>query len=319
MKKILIILVIIVLAATVVSILRDQIIKSALSALLTNVTGTKVTIGRLSLSIINHKITIKDFKIYNPKDFPEGVLLDLKKVSVDYDLGELIKKKLYFKHIAVDLREVVVITDKEGKLNVDSLKISKKEKSAPKSQTEQKAEMQIDILTLTLGRVIYVDFSRAAKPSIEAFNIGIKDRVYKNIASAEQLLTLILVESLKSTTIKSAQIYGAASLAGVAMLPASLGYLLTRKDDASENFKAGFERVYLAAKDALNFLGALTHENKAAGKLSGKIGFADIAVKVEDSGLITTKVTVSARKLLLPEPRIAGGLLYQISQNLKNH
>ena len=182
----------------------------------------------------------------------------------------------------------------------------------------KKNPMKIDILTLSLGRVIYVDFRRAEKPSIEAFNIGIKGRAYKNITGAEQLITLILVESLKSTTIRSAQIYGAASIIGASMLPVGLGYLLTRSDTAGENFRGGFDRGYDSSERALKYLGEVTKENKSRGAIEGRIGLTEVSVRITKLNPLKTKVMVSARKLLIPEPRIAGGLLYRIGEELKS-
>lgn len=315
MKRLLIILIIVAVSLATLGIFKDLLVKSAVTILLTNVTGAKIHIDSLSFGLFNSKVKIKGFKIYNPKGFPEGVLLNLEDINVHYDLGGLLGKRIYLKNVFVDLKEVVVIRDKEGKLNVDSLKISKSEKAADKPV--KKTPMRIDILTLSLGRVIYEDFSRAEKPSIEAFNIGIKERVYKNITTAEQLIALFLVESLKSTTIKSAQIYGAASIIGASMLPVGLGYLFTRSDEANENFRVGFDKVYASSERALKYLGGVTKENKSRGEIEGRIGLTDISVRITKLNPLKTKVMVSARKFLLPEPRIAGGLLYRISEELK--
>lgn len=315
MKRLLIILIIVAVSLTTLGIFKDLLVKSAVTILLTNVTGAKIHIDSLSFGLFNSKVKIKGFKIYNPKGFPEGVLLNLEDISVHYDLGGLLGKTIYLKNVFVDLKEVVVIRDKEGKLNVDSLKISKSEKAADKPV--KKTPMRIDILTLSLGRVIYEDFSRAEKPSIEAFNIGIKERVYKNITTAEQLIALFLVESLKSTTIRSAQIYGAASIIGASMLPVGLGYLFTRSDGANENFRFGFDKVYASSERALKYLGEVLKENKSRGGIEGRIGLTEVSIRITKLNPLKTRVTVLARKLLLPEPRIAAGVLYRISEELK--
>lgn len=315
MKKLFIILIILAVALATLGFFKDLLVKSAVTILLTNVTGAKIHIDSLSFGLFNSKVKIKGFKIYNPKGFPEGALLNLQNINVHYDLGSLLKKKIYLKNVFVDLKEAVVVRDKEEKLNVDSLKISKSEKATDKPG--KKTPMRIDILSLSLGRVIYEDFSRAEKPSIEAFNIGIKERVYKNITTAEQLIALILVESLKSTTIRSAQIYAAASIIGASMLPVGLGYLFTRSDEASGNFNVGFDKVYASSERALKYLGEVTKENKNRGEIEGRIGLTEISVRITKLNPLKTKVMVAARKFLLPEPRIAGGLLYRISEELK--
>ena len=123
MKKLLTIIGVIIVFLIAAVIFKNQLIKTAITTGATNVVGAPVKINKFSLGIFNQTIRIKDFKIFNPEGFPEGVLVDMPEISVDYDLSALLKKNLHFKKLVIDLKQVGIYKNKDGELNVDSLKI----------------------------------------------------------------------------------------------------------------------------------------------------------------------------------------------------
>ena len=178
--------------------------------------------------------------------------------------------------------------------------------------------MRIDEVRLNLGRVVYKDYSQGGdRPKVNVYDIGIKDKVYKNIKSAQQFAALVMVEALGSTAIQGAKIYGAATLLGVGFLPAGVAGALVGQDSGVQEFVRSAESAYRAALKAVREMGELKSENRDAGVIKAKVDGADVAVRVEAVGGSKSKLTVSARKFLLPKPEIANGVLYQIEQELK--
>jgi hypothetical protein len=72
---------------------------------------------------------------------------------VVYDRTALFKKKLHFIMVNVELEVMEIAKNKEGKLNVDSLKIVRQPDSSPLFP------LQIDLLTFSIGQLVYKDFS----------------------------------------------------------------------------------------------------------------------------------------------------------------
>ena len=203
MKKLITIIGVIIIFLIAAVIFKDQLIKTAITTGATNVVGAPVKIKKFSLGIFNQTIRIKDFKIFNPEGFPEGALVDMPEISVDYDLSALLKKNLHFKKLVIDLKEVGIYKNKDGELNVDSLKIVEQGQKSTKGAEEKEEPsepmpMQIDVLTLKMGKVVYKDLSAGEKPSVEVFDIGIS-KTYENITSAQQLVALILAEPMKKS------------------------------------------------------------------------------------------------------------------------
>lgn len=320
MKKIFMIIAILIITLLVLAVAKDQVIKSAVSVAATTVTGAKTQIDGFSLGLFKQAVRIKGFKMYNPEGFPKEVFIDIPVVSVDYDLGALLKKKLHLRSVDVDIKEMTIIKNKDKKLNINSLKVAEK-KEKPKEIKETKASeqmaMQIDELKLNVGKVVYKDYSAGGTPSVQVYDVGLKNKKYNNITSAQQLVSLIVMETLKPTAIQGAASYGVATLLGVGFLPAGIAVTLAKKDSSEKTFNIGFDKVYVASLKTLKEIGNVTSENKEQGIIKATVDKNDVTVKVEKKTNSSTQVIAGAKRLLIPKPETAAGVLYQISENLK--
>ncbi|MDD5137957.1 MAG: AsmA family protein [Candidatus Omnitrophica bacterium] len=321
MKKILLIAVIVLIALSVIAVLKDQIIKNTVTMATSQITGAPTTIDSFSLGIIQQTVTVKGFKLYNPPGFPKEIFVDIPAIHVVFVLGDILKKNIHFKEIEIALKELVIIKDKEGKLNVDALKVAE-EPQKPKEGTTQEQPtgqmpLQIDLLKLSIGKIIYKDYSKGETPKIEVYDLGYKQKTYQNITSAQQLVALILSEAMKGTAIKGAKIYAASAILGVGFLPAGVAFTLMGKDSAQNDFNIPFEKVYTVALNTVKTLGQVKSEDKNSGTIKVLIDKDDVTVKVQSVTEKTTRVIVQARRLLLPRPQIAGGVLQQMIDKLK--
>ena len=322
MKKPLVIIGIILAVIIVLGILKDPFVKSAVTVVTSKVVGAPVKIDKFSIGVFKQAVVIKNFRIYNPKGFPEGILIDISEISVEYDLGALFGGKLHLKEMVFDLKEVGLVKNKDGQLNVDALKVAQKEEGpsegAEKQQKPSKAMlMQIDVCKLNIGKVVMKDYSAGDKPTVQVYEVGVKDKVYKNITSAQQLATLVLTESMKGAGIKGAGIYGAASILGVAFLPAGVAGVLAGKDSSQVEFSVDFDTVFKTSLEVMQQMGKVKKEDKGNGVIKGKVSGADVTLKLEKQDNGNMQVTISARQFMLPKPEIAGGILHQISEKLK--
>jgi len=94
--------------------------------------------------------------------------------------------------------------------------------------------MQFDVVKLNLGKVIVKDYRKGEPPTILAYNIGIDDKEYKNITSAQEFVTLVMIQAMGPAAIKGAGIYAAATVLGVAFLPAGVAGVLLGTDSGIE-------------------------------------------------------------------------------------
>ena len=193
MKKNRRIFLIIVIVFCLAVILKDQVLRMMVIYSASKITGAEVSIGRLSFGVINPSIKIKSCYLFNPRGFPNETLLAMPTIEARYKKDALFKKPLHLNTLAVDIQEIVVVKNKDGKLNIEALDIFKKEN---KPRHKKTAVLEVDTLTLNIDRVIYKDFTQGENPVVRKFDIGIKNKTYKNINNMEQLATIILSESL---------------------------------------------------------------------------------------------------------------------------
>jgi hypothetical protein len=218
--------------------------------------------------------------------------------------------------LELEIKEIGMSRNKEGKLNVDSLKIVTEKSTEKKKKPAKHLAMQIDILKLGMSRVVSRDYSVKGPSVIKVHDINLK-KTYKNITSAQQLAALIISEPLKAAGIEGLEVYGVSMLSGVAALPVVAAFTFAGKDYAQKTFNVTAARAYDAGLQAIKIAGKVKKENKASGAISAEVDGAWVTFKLKKLSEKSTQVTISARKFGLPEVEIASGVMYRLSEHLK--
>ncbi|HTY45005.1 MAG TPA: hypothetical protein VMD52_03325 [Patescibacteria group bacterium] len=317
MKKAAIIAFVVIACLITVGFAKDLLLGPMVSAVATQVTGAKVQIRGFSLGLIRQSVRLTGFKMYNPKGFSSGVLIDLPKIAIDYDLPALCTGKLHFRLVDIELKEIGLEKNKEGKLNVDSLKVAKAPaKGAQAQKPAKQMAIQLDVLNLNIGRIVSRDYTTGAEPTVQVYDINL-NKSYKNITSVEQMAVLVLSEPMKHAGIKGAAIYGVAALTGVGFIPAVVAATLSDKDSVKQDMNVAVDRLYDTSLSVLKRIGKVSKEDKASGAISAEVSGVGVTVKCKSLSAGKAQIAVSARKYMLPKPEIASGVLYQISEQLK--
>jgi len=312
-KKVFWILLVVIIGVTGLTVFRDLILRSVVAGAASKIVGAPVHIEALSFSLMKSTIHMKGFRIDNPSGFPNGILVSISTIQVKYDRPSLFKKKLHLLKAEIDLKEVGLIKNKEGVLNVDSLAIVKKQQIDSKSSASM--ALQIDLLTLSIGKIVNKDYTQGPEPRVNVHDLNIH-KSYKNITSIEQLVILILAEPVKAAGIQGAKIYGTMLLTGVAILPVAAVFTFTAKDNAQQVVDGSFEHVYAVSEQVIGRMGSITAHDAAKGKVRATIHGASVSLHLEKRPDGKTEITVSARKFMFPQPAVAGGVLYQIAEKL---
>ncbi len=314
MKKIGIVLIAIILA---VVIFKDFLIQCAISNVGSTVLGAPVEVGSFGWNFFTQKIHIRDLRVFNPPGFPHQPLIDIPAIDVDYDLPSLMKGNLYFPYINVDLKEMVIVKNAQGQLNVDALKVSQKTTGQSSSQAPQAVRpLSIDVMKLSLGRTVYMDYSGTNRPLVKVFNVGFKNKTFKNIKSVQQLSVVILTQGVGSAAIKTAAIYGVATILGASLMPVGMVAILIGKDSAQEEYATDFDHVYDIVLGLLKEAHEFVSEARAGGLIKGNIDGGDLTVQIQQRG-DKVHVSASCRKMMIPRHEIASDFIYQLSNRLK--
>lgn len=311
-------LVIAVIALFILSVVRDFVIKTAIETTSQKVIGAKVHMGSFSLGLLTRQIHIRDFKLYNPPNFPDQIFLSMPEMRVQVDIIQLLQGRMHFPHVVFDMEKLVVVKNKEGKLNTDSLKIIEEQKQASKGKPMKLPVFQIDTLKLDIGKVVMEDYSHGDPTVIEVYEVAIKDKTIKNIDGVPKLVTMVLVEALKPTAIRSAGLMAATTLMGVAFLPAVAIGVAVVEDQAKFQFHQSVARVYEESLKLVKELsGNIKQQDPPKGQILAKVYGCDIVINIQDKGWGKSEITIKARKYMLARLEIANGLLYQLKERLK--
>ncbi len=214
MKKVLILLVVVfVVIIAALFIGKNIVAKTAITSGVKAVTGLEMDIGSMNVGIMNTLIGINNLKLYNPADYSDRVMIDMSEIYVDYDLRAFLKRNAHLEEVRINLNKLTVIKNRNGKLNIDSLKVVRDDKKSKEPEEKKKAdkkktEIKIDTLDLKIGKVAYKDFSKGKKPIVLEYNVNLHEKFY-NITDVNEIGKLILVKALSKTDI--------ANLAGFAL------------------------------------------------------------------------------------------------------
>lgn len=205
MKLILKILVIIFGVIALLIGFRNPVIKMLASAGVESVLGMKLEIQKLDLNLGKSLIDIEGITLYNPKDFPDPVMAEVGKVYVDIDPGKILTGQILVHDVQLDLREFLVVRNKEGELNLDRLKAVAESKQTEDKKTEpaktgKAPEVNIRNLHLKIGKVVFKDYSKGGKPTVKEFNLNL-DEKHQNIQDLNAVAALIVFKVLTQTTI----------------------------------------------------------------------------------------------------------------------
>jgi uncharacterized protein involved in outer membrane biogenesis len=184
---------------------KNMLIKTGLEKGTKNLTGLDLDIGDMDVGLLKSKVDITDMKLLNPEGFPDKTMIDMPKLLIDFELASIFKNIAHFETLELNLKELMVIRNKDRKLNISTLK-SVSEKTGDETRpVEQETEgetpkVKIDKLILTIGEVTYKDYSLRKTPFTKKFNIGIHE-VYTDITDPKKLVNLVIVRALQGTGI----------------------------------------------------------------------------------------------------------------------
>ena len=199
----------IILAVVVVLALgffKNGLAQSILTGTMSSVAHVPVRIGGVDLSFLSASIRIKNLEVHNPSGFSDKLMASIPQIFIDFEPSELFKGRAHFKEVRLDLKELTVIKDKNGRLNVDAVKPTEKQKNEAKQKAKAPAgskppKLLIDKLSLSIGKVVYKDYSRGGQPQVQTFDINIQNREYRNIDNPSAVVSLVMFEALTRTSL----------------------------------------------------------------------------------------------------------------------
>ena len=238
-------------------LLKDFIAGAALAGGIKAITGLDAQVGSVHVALLKQAVRIRNVRVMNPSGFPDRVMLDLPELYVDYKVLPLLMGTAHLEEVRLNLQEFNVVKAADGRLNLDAITALKSDKPAAQGAPAKKPagppmKLQIDLLELNVGKVVYRDHTKSPA-TVREFPVEIHER-YEHINNPYLLAGLIVSRSLMKTTVANLANFDVSGLqAGVQQaLKASAGELTaTLKDGATAAGKIGRDAAG-AASDAVD-------------------------------------------------------------------
>lgn len=182
-------------------IIKSVIINGAKSAL-----GMDVSIDSLGVGVFKTTVDLKGLVVENPDGFGGGTLIDVPEVLVDYVLKSFLKGNAYFTEIRLYIKEINVVQDREGKLNVEAFSKPKKEKRPRRKKEEKEVEekappqFRIDLLKLKIDKATFTDM---ASGKTEVYDLGI-DEEFENVTDSGDIIRIVMIAALQNNLFRRA-------------------------------------------------------------------------------------------------------------------
>ena len=170
----------------------DWLAKQAMLIGLRNLTGSAVTLGKVEVGLRAGTFRLERLVLLNPPEFGGGPLLDLPELFLEYDQAAAATNALRFKLVRVDLAELGLAVDAQGRTNIHALGGALKElqKAEQKRRAARSAGFTgIDTLTVSLGKMTSIDLRPPGKTNV--FVLGLRRETLRNVRTEADLAPLL--------------------------------------------------------------------------------------------------------------------------------
>jgi uncharacterized protein involved in outer membrane biogenesis len=177
------------LLAVLAVLLKDIIAKSLAEKNLRDNTGMDAQIAKLEIGLATPTVNLEGLKLYNPADFGGGTFLEMPQLRIEYVPGDIRGGKLHFKTVRLNLSEVHIVKNKNGKTNIELMQKEVKKKTSGQKDKSDIPGVDfggIDTLYLTVGKIRITDESNPKNN--EVIDVGVKEEVGRNLKTELELM-----------------------------------------------------------------------------------------------------------------------------------
>lgn len=159
--------------------------------------GIDVSIEKIEFSPLLAHLSAKGITVKNPAGFVEPDLAYIEAIHLLLDPIEiLVSKKPNIYVLGVNLKQLNIIKNKDGKVNLQEIVPLKNENVVLKD----KIPFYFDLLVLSVGQIKFVDYS-GPKAKEHLYQIGIKNATFIMLKDEQDVVRLIVSKAIENTDI----------------------------------------------------------------------------------------------------------------------
>jgi len=194
------IIALVVIAAILLLVFKDTILRMVTEHQIRAETGMDVKIGRISSGLFSPVVTIENLKLYNTPEFGGTEFLIIPELHIEFDADALAAQKLKIKLVRFNMAELDVVKNQAGQTNVITM-LAKMPKGrlAPHGIRfgGKKFDFEsIDVLNLSIGRMRFIDLKDRNKDRDVVLNLD--NQVFNNVKTEGDVYSILLLIWLRS-------------------------------------------------------------------------------------------------------------------------
>ena len=248
MKKTHIVFIILILTVGILSA-KNLLVKIALEKSISKMSGgLKLSIKNMDIGILSPSIRVEGLTLFNPRNYDDNIMFEIPLLYLKYDISSIFRNRIHIMEMALHLKCLNVIKNRDGALNISYLNITR-----PKKGKDVKMPMSrilIDKLHLKAGKVTYKDYAQPPFPNVLEYDIDLDER-YENIKDPYALGSLIVSRSLIKTNISRLTGFDLGPLQDE--ISGVVGKGLRVSQELTSQGRAALERTKDVLKGALKF------------------------------------------------------------------
>jgi hypothetical protein len=174
----------------------DPIIGSVMRWRVRAETGLKADIGRVEVGLLHPTLRLEDFVLYNTAEFGGEPLLVLPELYVEYDRDAARAGRLHLKTVRLNIAEVQVVQDAQGRTNIIELQEMIGALSGRNVRWTNFEFTGIDRLDVSFGRIRHTSLKPGG--TTQEFNLAIQNASLSNVRTEQDLAPLVMQAVLRA-------------------------------------------------------------------------------------------------------------------------
>lgn len=164
--------------------------------------GTRVSVEEVKLDFVNSQAKFSRIVIQNPLVFPEGGMIFVPKLFLDFDPKGLLNGRIKLTSLDVNIGEIRVLNVPGNGINLYALSVMKPqykdtgEEGASRFEVKIEPQFYADQVVLSLGQGTYTDLT-GSNPLQKSFDLRLQHGVFRNVEGLRGVMDLVIWETLK--------------------------------------------------------------------------------------------------------------------------
>jgi hypothetical protein len=181
------------------------LIKWTAGAALERALGVDLKMDSFRAGITRSVVKVGDFTVMSPEGFEDEPMMKASHIYADYELGPLLDKEIHLTYLKLNAGEIVVVKNRQGKVNIQEIKKAMERRRRPKSRGEKRGTgkrgkndgpfFKIDLLVMSLGKIVFKDYSTGKRPRIKTIPFSFSEAQFRDVRSNDIYASMALLAS----------------------------------------------------------------------------------------------------------------------------